>query len=660
MRHILVGLWKEARDQRTILLALLVVLPLLVLAVGWAFGDQIPRPTFAAYALFVVPIALALFLIAVASELFGGERRRGTLDFARRLPRGLVSAFAAKLAAYVAGSLLFAAWGWCVACVACMLFGPADAPGELLRITVDQPDFVVTACCLALVALGVWILLVSTWIPQGGAAVLGAGLLLGLLALPVVLALKESPWLVNQLKPRRLGELVVPLAVFAGLPLLVLALSFLRGNRFLSSAWSPAWRGLALLAVLASGGYAVGASALERALTIDPSDPGFRISNGCVGVGGRYAYVNVNRGFQPWHRGNEARNQIGTPNQPWIIDLQTGTHRRAGDYEEGWRAMIENRHALQPIVWRLGVTGEDVTWFDAATATARKVLPYAVRTPEILAWEREALARLSWSRDADGRALWFEGDALVREGDPVPQGMGHRSQNTGWVAPISGGWVRATWKSGRAHAERVTIEAATGKVRHWPYIEGITAGITLSPTHLLSRRMEPTLSGSMKRQPGPWRLLDLDSPRVDREIAVPAGVEGLWCVQQDGRVLLMTGTDPDPRRLCRWSPLTGDLTEVLDETGAPVVGHTFHGLAELPGDVRVLSVSRGGPPSAPPDRWILDGAAGRAQRIACRSWHFDPLAVVDAHTVIAVEHGSYIVRYGPEPGSRTQLFPRPR
>jgi len=655
MRRIVVGLWKEARDQRTILLALLVVLPLLVFAVGWAFGDQIPRPTFAAHALFVVPIALALFLIAVASELFGGERRRGTLDFARRLPRGLVSAFAAKLAAYLTGSLLFAAWGWCVACVGCLLFGPADATGELLRITVDQPDFVVTACCLALVALGVWILLVSTWIPQGGAAVLGAGLLLSLLALPVVLALKESPWLVNQLRPRRLGELVVPLAFCAGLPLLVLALSFLRGNRFLSSAWSPAWRGLALLAVLASGGYAVGASALERALTIDPSHPEFRILGGCVGVGGRYAYVSVNRGLQPWHGGNDRHE--GTPCQPWIIDLETGTHRRAGDYQEVWLTMGENRHALQPIVRRVGMTGDSATWIDAATTTARKVLPHMVRTPEIHAWEREALALLSWHRDAEGRALWFEGDVLIREGDPVPKDLSYRGRLTRRGAPIGGGWVRTSW-FGSASPQREIIEAATGTVRLWPYNKAVAGALALSPTQVLTRHKKPVAPGSRQMQPGPWRLLDLDSPGVDREIAVPAGVEHLWCVQQDGRVLVMTGTDPYARRLCRWSPLTGDLTEVLDETGAPVVGHTFGDLAALPGDVRVLSVHAARQPITVPTYWILDGAAGRAQRIACRSHHFEPLAVVDAHTVIAVEHGSHIVRYGPEPGRTETLFPR--
>ena len=133
MHRFLTGLWKEARDQRAILLALLVALPLLVVAAGWAFGDQVHQPTFAALALFIVPIALALFLIAVASELFGGERRRGTLDFSRRLPGGLGGAFAAKLGFYLLGALLFVAWGWCVAYVACLLFGPPQAPSEWPR-----------------------------------------------------------------------------------------------------------------------------------------------------------------------------------------------------------------------------------------------------------------------------------------------------------------------------------------------------------------------------------------------------------------------------------------------------------------------------------------------------------------------------------------------
>ena len=106
--------------------------------------------------------------------------------------------------------------------------------------------------------------------------------------------------------------------------------------------------------------------------------------------------------------------------------------------------------------------------------------------------------------------------------------------------------------------------------------------------------------------------------------------------------------------------LTGDLAEVLDEAGAPLVGPEFVLRAELPGDIRILSMTLTERSNSVPIYLILDGASGRARRLACRSWYFETLAVLDSQTVIAVEHGSQIVRYGPEPGSRTILFPRPR
>ena len=47
MSRLTVGLWKEARDQRGIAIALLVALPVLALPAAWAFGDQLPRHAFA-------------------------------------------------------------------------------------------------------------------------------------------------------------------------------------------------------------------------------------------------------------------------------------------------------------------------------------------------------------------------------------------------------------------------------------------------------------------------------------------------------------------------------------------------------------------------------------------------------------------------------------
>jgi hypothetical protein len=563
--------------------------------------------------------------------------------------------------------VLFAAWGWCVAYVACVLFGPAQAPSELLSMTLDQPDLFAGACCLLLLALGLWILLVSTWIPQGGAAVLGAVLLLGLLALPIALVFKESPWLVNELRPRRLGGLLMPLAVLSGVPLLVLGLSYLRGNRFLASAWAPAWRGLSLLAVLTGGGYALGASALERIQLIDPHDPEFRIASGCVGVGGRYAYVNVHRGWRAWQSGSPVNSGAGTPYQPWIVDLGTGAHRRGGEFEEGWLALPENPLALQPIVRRIDAAGEGVTWLDAATATERKVLPNDVRTPEILAWEREALASLCWNHDAEGRGLWFEGDSLVREGDPLPKELRHRAGDGGYQYPVPGGWRRATWKQGGSIAQHVIIEAATGKAR--APIPSRRAGsamvsAVLNPTQLLTFRVAPQAPGVKGPRAVTYTIVNLDAPESETVVQAPVGMREVYLSQhvvlQDGRVLGMAGEDPDAKELILWAPLTGAVTPVIDQWGKPFVGYAVGVNAKVPEDVLVVTVTRHSDTGTgvSMDRLLLHGETSRARRLTSQGYYFDVLAIVDAHTVITVEDGNKIVRHGPDPRTSTVLFPR--
>jgi hypothetical protein len=666
MRALLVGLWKEARDQRAVLIAVLVALPVLVLGAAWAFGDQVPPHQFSTVALFVLPASLALFLIAVASELFGGERRRGTLDFARRLPRGLARSLGAKLLAYVLGSALFLAWGWCVAYVTCLAFGGPHAPGELMRLTFDTPDPVVGLIVLGLLCLGFWVLLVSTWIPQGGAAVLGAGLLLGVIALPAFLRLKESRWLLAELQPRRPSDLLLPLGVLSAAAVLALLVSYLRGNRRLASAWAPAWRGLVLLAVMATGAYAAGASALERALTIDPHDPGFVIQQGCVATGGRYAYLNVQRSGSARWVGETG--QPTTPSQPWIVDLETGASRRAGEYGETWYFDHHARHAPQPIVRRQMGAGDAFGWYDAPTATLRKTLPFLVRSREVGGWEREAMATMAWHKDAEGRAMWFEGDQLVREGDPLPKETSYRVQWKVYPHPIPGGWNFYTWQRGQPDPTFETIEAETGTRRTAPTSARRGSLAYLSPRWLLvQRKRDPKVRTLVD-----LAVVDLDDPTGEpRPVEAPPGVE--WLTDSSGApaikvgetgasLLLMTGTDPDERRLVRWAPLTGEVREIkLD--GRPIVGHYSDSLARVPGGRSVIRVQRyritnDGSKPYEVRHVLLDADSDEAQPLRVEGHVMAVLAVFPDGSVVGVEEQRRVVRYGPEPGTRTVLFPR--
>jgi hypothetical protein len=248
-RALRAGLRKEARDHRGVFVMLAVALPVLGLGGPPALGlrpGQVPG-----IAVFVLPAAQLLFLVAVGCELFAGERRRGTLDFLRRLPGGLRRSLAAKLVAYVIGSALAIAWGWIVAWAACAVYGPrGSVPGSIPGSSAGDLQAAGLMLSGALVALGCWMLLVSAWIPRAGAAVLGAPLLLALLLLPAALALGAHPWLAERTIERLArGSPIAPylaLAAVGAAAVLALAVSHLRGERFVAGSWAPAWRGLAV------------------------------------------------------------------------------------------------------------------------------------------------------------------------------------------------------------------------------------------------------------------------------------------------------------------------------------------------------------------------------------------------------------------------------
>jgi hypothetical protein len=268
MRTFAVGLWKEWRDHRLVSVALLLALPVMVFAGAWAFGDQIPSPQFGGLAVFVLNVAQALYVLAVASESFSGERRRGTQDFLRRLPRGLARSFAAKLGAHVLGTALALIWGFVVAWAACRLFG-RDAAAPDLTSALLQPQPLAALTALSLVVLGLWTLLLSTFVPQGGAATVGAALLLGLLGLPAYFAFRDWPWL---LPMADFGTIRIGIALFAALAVVALAFAPARESPRRERR-SPAWWCLVFVGVATAGGFAWEPRP-DRALKIEPQDPG--------------------------------------------------------------------------------------------------------------------------------------------------------------------------------------------------------------------------------------------------------------------------------------------------------------------------------------------------------------------------------------------------
>jgi hypothetical protein len=637
MRAFAVGVWKEWRDHRLVNLALLVALPVLVFASAWAFGDRLPQHAFGGLTLFTLNAAQALYVLAVASESFGGERRRGTLDLLRRLPRGLGRAFAGKLGAYVLGNGIALAWGATVAWAACRFFGPERAPGELASL-LFQPDPVMTSIAMALFVLGLWTLLLSNFIPQGGAATIGAALLLGLLGLPVFLALKDRPWLLHLPDP---DTIRTGLAALAALGLLALAYAFLRGNRLLASAWSPAWRGLAVVGVMASGGYAWGAVALERALTIEPADAEFHIAEAYLGKGGRYLYLTVYRGTHAYF--NEHHSSAGntTPHQPWIVNLSDGSWRVAGNYFEGWRPLVSNNHHTpQPIVKRYGYSTSDVAWFDGETGELRKVLPHDVRTPEIIAWQRSVMPALAWHRDDRGRGLWLEGDRLLREGDEPPIGKWSLGESERWYAPVPGGWLGSgvTWDQDHRNprVSQFVMDAATGTKK--PYERHASnVPLVLSPQTVL-RRHATAVAG--RRGPlGPWTLVDLETGAYTAAANPPAS--GLVRALPGERALLMAGPDRRRQVLSTWDPRTGEVRPLLDDRDEVFEGTSAWTVAAAPGGLCVVQVFGRDASFA-----LLDETTGRARRLPMHDCRCRIVCIESRDAVIVLMPGANrIVRF---------------
>jgi hypothetical protein len=663
MRTFAVGLWKEWRDHRLVSVALLVALPVLVLASAWAFGDEVLPADFGPLTLFALCGAQALYVFAVASESFGGERRRGTLDFLRRLPRGLGRAFAAKLTMYVLGTVFALAWGALVAWLACVLFGPARAVEDFAKALL-LPDPMITVVATAVFALGLWTLLVSNMVPQGGAATVGAAILLGLLGVPVYLGLKAQPWVLGSPEP----ELLLPASALLGLPaLLALGYAFLRGNRLLASAWSPSWRGLAVVAVMACGGYAWGAVEIDRALTIDPYAESFRIQNAYLGKGGRLLFVSVQRDalFDSMPSGANSR----TPWQPWIVDLESGSWRVAGEFGGGWLPLVvNNRHVAQPIVQRYGYMSRDVGWFDGETGALKKVLPHDVRTQDVLEWQRASMPALAWHRDADGRAVWLEGQDVVREGDDVPLPRWFPGKQDLWTWPLPGGWSAAMVSNENPRRIPTNVwrlwDAETGKVRTVEQSPNRTrTEFLLSPKSALRLSYRPA-PRTQKQVLEPWALVDLDSGVVSATNNPPAS-QHLLAALPGERALFMAGSDRLPLTLSVWDPRSGETTPVLDERGEPIVGTSAERTAFAPGGLSVYLLWKSSPRAIEPSFVLLDETKGTARRLPVPDFRCEIVCIESPDSVVAVTSMNKVVRLrwqtsgGGTAGFREEtLFPR--
>jgi len=301
-------LWKEWRDQRVVLLGLLAGTLLLFGMAKAVLPDKVlESSSFRDIALFS---CLGLAVLVFASDLVCGEERRGHLRLLRRTPSGLLPVFLAKTAWMAGAVACLGAWGWLAA-------------GLVSGIYASFPW--VRLCTGVAVAAGAWGVAASCWLPRGALAVPAAGLVLGLLALPVYLSYERYPGLKP---PPRAVEAFVVLLAAAAIP--VGWLSFVRGKRFERGLWAGAWRGLLATFLVFVPAYGFTAVEVRNWHWVDPANERFTMTWGYLGPNHRYVYVNSYMarayGFDP----ENAQTPAGGPNAALVLDLETGAWREVG------------------------------------------------------------------------------------------------------------------------------------------------------------------------------------------------------------------------------------------------------------------------------------------------------------------------------------------
>lgn len=399
MRALGLYYWKEWRDHRSVVIGYAIAMPVLL---GLA-GALLDRQTFHGQGtqVFIVAASLLVAALAIGADLIPGEARRGRLDFLRRLPCDLHRAYLGKLAFLVSVYALFPAYGYGVA----WLVG--QAVGYETTASVNIPAWVATGG----LALVLWAFVVSCWLPRGALAVPAALLVLGLFALPVVLACLRYPALDLQ------ADWLVVLAAAAPV---VGWWSFAGGRRFGRGIGASAWRGLLALALLFAPAYGRTALDLHALFHLDPGSEHFRMESGWLGEGNRYAFVNV--------AAHGAKHAV-------VIDLRTGEWRRDGDvgdyFDHAARRRLPDASRVKtplPLVMRIvgsqhGPMGYWCTYIDGATAQPVKSGWTAMRLDEIEP-RLQVMAAAPPQGGANVLARTPNGAPLLRVGDRLARRTG--------------------------------------------------------------------------------------------------------------------------------------------------------------------------------------------------------------------------------------------
>lgn len=410
---------------------------------------------------------------------------------------------------------------------------------------------------------------------------------------------------------------------------------------------------------------------------------------------------------RPGPYGSDARDfreDRGTWSWQWRIDLESGTAQRVGAIRErlGWTDLgsgelhgvlrgVDRAAKLEPRSFALlGRPGrsDEARIVDLATGAASK--PTRDRARAIAASGTSV-------RDAQGRPAWLEYESdrpqvgtqsathprlfvvtaagRTQVEDEFLQSLQHPMGTTprGWSAlAVPGGWVHVQGP------KIVTIEAATARVRRSGDGRGQLAGARMvsSRLYLDTRFVLVLLSGSSMQSEWRYALLDLETDTLGPKLVGPATQYILQTTTADGRFLTLMKGDGG-RRFALWAPKTDERTALAIRGGPQAFPEDSYPLllgADTRGNIvlRVVTYPRVAGEVLLRMQTLYFHAKTR-QLFALDSGtsllrgqgDFRAIGIDERDRVVGLgnpDDSGYrsIVRFDPEDGSQTVLFPKPK
>jgi hypothetical protein len=268
-------LWKEWHEHRHGLGALALVLLAATAGIATWLPAVAARNPVTGQA--IVALTLLSVVLAVGSELLVRERNAGTLRFLERLPGGLSRAFRAKLAFYALVVLAAIAYGTLLAA------GLALARGGPLPLALHEG--IASRTIVIGLALSVWVLAISAWMPSGALALPVTTLFLAALGWPALRALGGDPLY----RPTAIEGAVFCALCLLGAPISAWA-SFVPGSRWNRSRVRSATISVAVAALFFLPAW-VWAGARELAV----ANRGFEIFSGWISPDGGCVLLDLER-----------------------------------------------------------------------------------------------------------------------------------------------------------------------------------------------------------------------------------------------------------------------------------------------------------------------------------------------------------------------------